>query len=219
MNIDNGYQGGERALYTLSTHKGTADYISKKLCLYLVNDNPPPALVKKVSSVFRQTKGDLPKVYAAIVTSPEFMGRGSYRSKFKTPFEFTVSALRTTGSDLTDGRETCTTLARMGQPLYNCDDPTGFYDTAEAWMDAGVLTSRWEYSWRLVRGAVGGVTVSDDLLSYYAKMDPAKAKEALIDRIINAEIGVRTREGVEEASPDTARMLSILLGSPDFQQQ
>ena len=50
----------------------------------------------KVASVFRATDGDLPRVYAAIINSPEFLHRNNYRAKFKTPFEFTVSALRTT---------------------------------------------------------------------------------------------------------------------------
>ena len=26
-----------------------------------------------------------------------------------------------------------------------------------AWMDAGVLTTRWDYAWKMVRGSVGGV--------------------------------------------------------------
>ena len=40
-----------------------------------------------MSRVFRETDGDLPKVYWAILSSPEFMSRENYRAKFKTPFE------------------------------------------------------------------------------------------------------------------------------------
>ena len=53
----------------------------------------------------------------------------------------------------------------MGQPIYNCPDPTGYYDRAEAWMDSGVLTSRWDYAWDMVRGGgQGRARCPDDFL-------------------------------------------------------
>ena len=73
MSIKPGYAGGETALYTLATHRGTAEFVCFKLCRFLVNDNPPRALVQKVSSVFTASGGDLPKTYAAIINSPEFI--------------------------------------------------------------------------------------------------------------------------------------------------
>src|SRR5688572_11861596 len=122
--VQPGFEGGQQALYHLATHRGTAEFISFKLCRYLVNDNPPASLVKKVSSVFMQSDGDLPKVYEAIIRSPEFFQRQNYRSKFKTPFEFAVSALRITDAQVEEGKITVETLAKMGQPIYNCKDPT-----------------------------------------------------------------------------------------------
>src|SRR5947209_6329747 len=66
-NIPQGYEAGEQTLNYLATHRYTAEFISMKLVRYLVNDNPPPALVKKVAGVFKETDGDLPKMYAAII--------------------------------------------------------------------------------------------------------------------------------------------------------
>ena len=215
-----GQQGGEQALYMLATHANTAQFISEKLCRFLVNDNPPPALVRKVAGVFRDSGGDLPKVYRAIVTSPEFFERGNYRAKFKTPFEFTVAALRATDAKLADGTETCNVIAKMGQPIYDCDDPTGFYDQAEAWMDAGVLTSRWDYAWKMCRGSVRGVKVPDEFLAKYSALDPTAARDQMVQDVIGADIGDRTAQALTEAGGgDRKRMLAILLGSPDFQQQ
>jgi len=219
--IPGGQQGGEQALYMLATHPNCAEFISMKLCRYLVNDNPPPALVRKVAVVFRDTQGDLPKVYRAILTSPEFMERANYRAKFKTPFEFTVSAIRATGAKLTDGTDTCAVIAKMGEPIYDCDDPTGFYDTAEAWMDAGVLTSRWDYVWKVARGSVRGVKIPEELLSKYASLQPTEARDKMVHDMIGADVGDRTAQALSEAGAgsDRKRMLAILLGSPDFQQQ
>ncbi len=220
--IPAGEQGGQQALYMLATHKGTADFISEKLCRYLVNDNPPKELVKRISRTFVRTKGDLPKVYEEIIFSPEFMERGNYRSKFKTPVEFTVSALRTTGSRLSDGGTVLAILDKMGEPIYDCTDPTGYYDVAESWMDSGVLTSRWDFCRKLLRREIDGVEVPSTLLNKYSELKtPEERAKAMVADVIAADIGERTKKILRDASEtgDAQRMMSIVLGSPDFQQQ
>jgi uncharacterized protein (DUF1800 family) len=220
--IPAGYEGGEQAIYMLATHPGTAEFISEKLCRYLVNDSPPKDLVRKVSRVFQSTEGDLKKVYAAIIFSEEFTQRGNYRSKFRTPVEFTVSVLRATDAKMNDGKEIVRTLDRMGQRVYGCTDPTGYYDVAESWMDAGVLTSRWDFCYHLIRGKVKGVELPGELLSFFdRKPTPEEKAQAMADEVIGAEIGERTKKLLQAAAEtgDTARMMSITLGSPDFQQQ
>jgi uncharacterized protein (DUF1800 family) len=220
--IPAGYDGGEQALYMLATHPGTAEFISEKLCQYLVNDNPPKDLVKKVARVFQQSEGDLKKVYAAIIFSEDFLQRGNYRAKFRTPVEFTVAALRATNAKLTDGRQILQTLDKMGERIYGCTEPTGYYDVAESWMDAGVLTSRWDFCYRLIRGQVKGVELPSDLLAFYdSKKTPEEKAKAMADSVIGAEIGERTKKILQATaeSGDTQRMMSIVLGSPDFQQQ
>jgi uncharacterized protein (DUF1800 family) len=65
-----------------------------------VADAPPAALVDRVAGVFTQTGGDLRQVTEAILTSPEFLSPASYGNKIKSPLEFTVSAVRASGSTL-----------------------------------------------------------------------------------------------------------------------
>ena len=216
-----GKEGGEAALHFLAKHPGTASFIAEKLCRYLVNDNPPKALVTKVAAKFRATDGDLPSVYWEIITSPEFQSRANYRAKFKTPFEFTVSALRNTNAKIDNADESCKLLAKMGQPIYDCDDPTGYYDQAESWMDSGVLTTRWDYAWNLVRGSIAGVSVPEDYYGRYDQLSVEETRQLMVDDIVGSEIGDRTRTVIGEAAAkgDKPRMLSVILGSPDFQQQ
>ena len=220
VRIPEGYNGGEQALYMLATHRNTADFISRKLCQYLVNDAPPPTLVAKVSSVFMQTEGDLPKMYLAIVTSPEFVSRENYRAKFKTPFAFTVSALRATDSTIDDETATTEELKKMGQPIYNCQDPTGYYFKAESWLDSGVLTSRWDYSLSLLRGGVQGVKPSPAFVDHYKSMKVDDGLKSMVRDLIGDDIGDRTRLTLVKAASDNdyPQMLAILLGSPSFQQ-
>ena len=120
-----------------------------------------------MSAVWRESKGNLPKVYAAIISSPEFMSRDNYRAKFKSPTYFTVSALRATDATVEGTGDAAKRIGKMGEPIYNCPDPTGYRDVAESWMDAGVLTTRWQFAWDLMRGGVGGATVGDEFFGRY----------------------------------------------------
>ena len=66
------------------------------------------------------------------MTSPEFFAPEAYRAKVKTPFEFVVSALRATGADVSSGSSrSVRALAGLGMPLYLCQPPTGYDETAD----------------------------------------------------------------------------------------
>lgn len=216
MKLPPGKEGGEMALYALASSQECANFIALKLCRYLVNDNPSAALVKKVAEVFKKTDGDLPKVYEAIVMSPEFLSRENFRCKFKTPFDFTVSALRATDAKIENAHDTVRIVGKMGQPIYNCPDPTGYRFVAESWMDAGVLTSRWDFAWSLVRGQINGIDMSDAFMAKYKGMEASKMQSKMVEDVIGGDIGDREKKMDATEAP---RMLSILLGSPSFQQQ
>lgn len=217
--IPEGYQGGELAIYKLATDRKTAEFVVTKLCKYLVNDAPPADLVKRVVAVWMKTEGDLPKVYEAIIMDPQFFDRGNYRSKFKTPFEFVVGSLRVSDAKVEDAATICRDLTRMGMEIYNCPDPTGYYDRAEAWLDSGVLTSRWDFAFDLSRGK--GATPSSQLFAKYKGMKSEDMYKALVRELIGDDIGDKTRQALKAACDegDVARAYSVLLGSPSFQQQ
>jgi len=208
-----GERQGMEVIRGLARHKLTADFITRKLCVYLVGDEPSEKLVKQVTRVFTRTKGDLPKVYEAIVTSREFRDPAARGAKFKTPFEFVVSALRVTGADLTSANRTQKLLEEMGQPTYRCLDPDGFADTAEAWLDPGVLVHRWRFAWDLAHRDLKGVKITDATVG--------SETSATLTELNALPLSDDTRSAVEEAASaggNPAR-LAILLGSPEFMQQ
>ena len=94
---------------------------------------------------------------------PEFLATAARDAKFKTPFELVVSAVRTTGADVSDGRPFVQVLQQLGQPLYMCQPPTGYRDTADAWVSAGGLVSRMNFATRLASGGMPGVTLPPDV--------------------------------------------------------
>ena len=217
---------GEQVVIGLATHKRTARFISWKLCRYLVNDEPSPELVTRVARVFRRTNGYLPRVYEVIVNDPEFAARGNFRAKFKTPFEFVVSAVRSSGARVTNGGQVIRELRAMGQPIYDCEDPTGYYDQAEAWLYPGVLVHRWAFALRLSAGDIPGVELPDDPYESLARFEAAHIKDALIDAIVPGGVDRQTATVIDQAIQDrtvdrrfTHMVLGLILGSPTFQQQ
>lgn len=157
-----GQSDGEQVLDILAAHPSTARFIAAKLARRFVSDTPPPALVDRAAKRFHETHGDLRAVVQTILTSPEFLAPSARGAKVKTPFEFVVSALRTTGSAVDDAAMFVRALQQLGMPLYLCQPPTGYSDTADAWVNTGALVNRMNFALRLTRNdkdaalAIGG---------------------------------------------------------------
>ncbi|MHC4936927.1 MAG: DUF1800 domain-containing protein [Planctomycetota bacterium] len=209
---------GILAIRRLASHPGTAEFISWKLCRYLVNDEPRRSLVAKGAEAFRESKGHLPTVYRAIVLSPEFIDRTAYRAKYRSPFEFVVGALRATGARFAKVDDIGRRLARMGQPLYQCEDPTGYFDQTEAWLDPGVLVHRWDFALQLTLGEVDGVRIDAKVFDRWAKGTIEENRSAIIGSIVPGTMPERTAALLARAKTPR-ELVGLILGTPEFQKQ
>ena len=154
-----GESDGQQVLDILAKHPSTSHFIATALVRRFVSDTPPPRLVDRVAARFHDTDGDLREVMRTLLMSPEFLSPDAYRAKVKTPFEFVVSAVRATGADVQDGTPVVRTMQQLGMPLYMCQPPTGYKDTADAWVNTGALVSRMNFALQLASGRVPGITV------------------------------------------------------------
>ena len=152
-----GKNEGDEVIHLLATHPSTARFISYKLARRFVADEPPKALVDRAAETFRKTDGDLRAVVKTIVTSPEFVSPAARAAKVKTPFEFVVSAVRASGAEVDDARGLAGRVASMGMPLYQQQPPTGYKDTADAWVSTSGLLARLNLALDLAAGKVRGV--------------------------------------------------------------
>ena len=137
-----GEQDGERVLDIVASHPSTAHHIAYELAQRFVSDEPPSALVDRAAARFTSTGGDLRDVVRTIVTSPEFFAADVRSAKIKTPLEFVVSAVRAAGDRGMNAMAMARGLKDLGMPLYMCQPPTGYDNTAEAWVGAGALVTR-----------------------------------------------------------------------------
>jgi uncharacterized protein (DUF1800 family) len=208
-----GIEDGEQVLDILASHPSTATFISTALARRFVADTPPASVVDRAAAVFRQTGGDLRAVTRAILTSPEFFAPGSYRAKVKTPFDFVVSALRATGADIRQPVPLERTMRELGMPLYFCQPPTGYKDTAEAWVNTGALINRMNFAVALAANTFRGVVVSDPL----PDRNQADAETA-VDVFLNGDASDATRATIQRAAT-SAQVVALALGAPEFQRR
>jgi uncharacterized protein (DUF1800 family) len=194
---------GEEVLDILAKHPSTARFIATKLVRHFVNDTPPPALVDRVAERFRATGGDLREVMRTILTSPEFLAPDAYRAKVKTPFEFVVSAVRALGADVTDAMPLVRATQQLGMPLYQCQPPTGYKDTADAWVNTGALVGRMNFAVQLTSGKMPGVAPST--LDW-------------VTDTLAADFSETTRATIAKATTP-AQIAALTLGAPEFQRR
>jgi len=207
-----GEKDGEQVLDILAHHPSTAKFISTKLARRFVGDEPPAGLIERATKRFMETNGDLREVIRTIVTSPEFFAPDAYRAKVKTPFEFVVSALRATSADVRGGMGLVRAMQQLGMPLYQAQPPTGYADTADAWVNTGGLVNRMNFALSLVQNRVQGVRVdlpSDDL---------GAARARLVQTVLQGTASDATVDTLKKAN-DITQLTALVLGAPEFQRR
>jgi uncharacterized protein (DUF1800 family) len=153
---ENGVNEGMQVLDMLAHDPNTAKFIARKLAIRFVADDPAPVLVDRLAQKFLSTDGDIREVLRTLFKSPEFWSPKTYRAKVKTPFEFLVSSLRATGTDLNNPGPAVGILNKMGMPLYQMVPPTGYSMSASTWMNSEALIDRVNYALSLSNGQLGG---------------------------------------------------------------
>jgi len=147
-----GMKEGLEALNVLAHSPQTAHFISWKIAQRFVADDPPPALVDRMAKTFLASGGDIKEVLRTLVASPEFNSKKYFRNKVKTPMEFLASAYRTTMTEPSNPGALVFTIRNMGMPLYFALPPTGYYITADKWMNTSALVDRLNFAYQLTNG-------------------------------------------------------------------
>src|ERR1051326_3359825 len=155
----NGQKEGLEVLHILAHHPATAKFVCNKLAMRFVSDDPPAALVARMSQTFLTKDGDIREVLRTMFARSEFWAADTYRAKVKTPLEFVVSSLRASGADVTDAAPTVRQLQNMGMPLYGMQPPTGYSMQASTWVNSSALLGRMNFALALTSGRLKGTQV------------------------------------------------------------
>ncbi len=154
-----GIEDGEKVLDIVAHQPATAHFISGKLAQRFVADDPPPALVERMAQTFLKSDGDIRAVLETMVDSKEFWSEGAFRSKMKSPLEMVVSAVRASNGNVDFATGLVNQVAQLGEPLYRKQEPTGYSNTGNEWMNSAGLMARMNFALQLASNKVPGVMV------------------------------------------------------------
>ena len=196
-----GEDEGEKALDILARHPKTAQFISYKLAQYFVTDQPPKPLVDRLAQTYLSTDGTIRTLLETLFKSPEFWQTQTVNSKFKTPYQYTISAVRATGQPLNNTRPIVNVLEQLGMPLYGKQTPDGYANTQETWLNPEGMMRRLDFATTLATGRFGNGQ----------PVDPMTLTQTLGDRL-----STKTQAAIAQSPPNLRA--ALILGSPEFMQ-
>ncbi len=228
-----GQAEGEDALDVLAVHSATARRIGYKLAQYFVADEPPPALVERLSRRFLDSGGDIRAVLKALFDNAEFRAPRAANAKFKTPYRYLLSVVRASGIAISNVRPLVATAYQLGMPLYGCQTPDGYKNTEVAWLNPEAITRRINFANAFASGRLPFARPIDDMETVgmgkaaleravdrasTARFNPAWGTPPIdadvVLRVLGSGISARTRVAVAQVDPGLRA--ALVLGSPDF---
>ena len=188
----------QAVLDDLARHPATARHIATKLARHFAADDPPPALVARLEASFSQTGGDLPALYRVLIEAPEVW---SGPPKFRTPWDWTLGALRATGIKTLPAKSVAATLQQLGQAVWKPGSPAGYDDIAASWAGPDALYRRVEVAQRIAERTAAAI----DARAVAPLLFPGTLSPATASALARAESGPQA--------------LALLLASPEMMRR
>ena len=187
---------GLAVLDDLATDPRTARHLATKLARHFAGDDPPPSMVERLSQAWQRSGGDLPTIYRTIIDSPEAWSAAS--PKFRSPWDWSVAALRAVGSRHVEPQPAAGLLTQLGQPVWRPGSPAGYDDIAPSWAGPDALLRRVEAAERIAARTGGQIDAR--------RLGP---------RLLPGALGDATAQAISRAE-SPGQGLALLLVAPEF---
>jgi len=213
----------ERALDILCRHPSTAKFISRKLAVYFLADDPPAEVVERMAVTFQISDGDIAQTLGMLFASPQFADLQYAGKKFKDPVQWTYSSIRLLYPDevLRNARPLAGALAQLGEPVYGHQTPEGYGMKSRDWASSDQLAKRFQLARSLV-GARARLFVAAGAID--SGLDDAELKRVRqahpiertrIEPLVVPLLSAKTRSALELAG-DPQEWAALVLASPEF---
>jgi uncharacterized protein (DUF1800 family) len=150
-----GFAEVEEAVTRIVKQPACARFISRKLAIYFVADEPPPQLIERMAQTFQRTDGDIAAVLRTLFQSREL--NAALGGKFKDPTRFVLSAVRFAydGRTITNTRPLLNWLNGLGEGPFGRQTPDGYAMTEISWASSGQMSRRFEIAKSIGSGNAG----------------------------------------------------------------
>jgi uncharacterized protein (DUF1800 family) len=212
----------EDAVALLCRQPATARFISTKLATYFIADEPPAALVERITRTFQKTDGSISAVLREMFLDRAFIAALDAPipklEKFKDPMQFVVSSMRLAydGKTITNDHPAVGWLQQLGEPLYGRVTPDGYPLTEAAWSSSGQMVRRFEIA-RAIGSGSAGLFNNDDNTPGPSTGFPMLTSRLFFEAIDPA-LGAPARDALGRTSSQQ-EWNTILLASPDWMQR
>lgn len=183
-------------LADLAAHPKTAHHLATKLARHFAGDAPPPLLVERLAQAYLASNGSLPAMYRVLIAAPEAWQAAPV--KFKSPWEWSLSALRALGTREVQGQQLAGLMQQLGQPVWRPGSPAGWDDIASAWAGPDALVRRVEAAERMAGRAANQIDA-----------------RGLATRLFPNALSPATAQAIERAE-SPGQGLALLLVAPEF---
>jgi uncharacterized protein (DUF1800 family) len=208
-----GFDEVEKAVDVIVSQPACAQYVSRKLAMYFVSDNPPRSLTDRMAKTFQKTHGDIAEVLETMFKSREFTA--SLGAKFKDPMHFVVSTVRLAydGKSIINTHPVVNWLNALGEPLFGRQTPDGYPLTESGWASSGQISRRFEIA-RAIGSGNGGLFEPEDG-SPAATTGFPQLSTRLYFAAVEPFLSSNARTALEHAGSQL-EWNTYLLASPDF---
>ena len=190
---------GEAILQDLALRPETARHLSTKLARHFIADDPPPGAVELMTRAWLQSRGHLPRVYEALLQSPEAWEQPL--AKFKTPADYIYSTHRALGLSVLEKRRSLQPFEALGQRNLQPGSPAGWPDTSADWDGSSALLKR--IAWA-------------DALSQ--RLGDSRNARDLAAQVLGATLREDTANAIARAESG-AQALTLFMASPEFMRR
>lgn len=189
---------GQAVLDDLAAHPATAHHLATKLARHFCADDPPASLVTRLEQAYLASRGDLPTLYRVLIEAPECWVAPA--PKFRTPWDWTLAALRASGVSSLPGTTAAAAFQQLGQSVWKPGSPAGYDDLAASWIGPDALYRR--------------VEVAERIASRAGEIDA----RALAEKLFPGALSDATRQAVARAESGS-QALALLLASPEMMRR
>lgn len=196
---DRGVRQGEDILQDLALRPATARHVCTKLARHFVADDPPAALVDRMTAAWLDSRGSLLRVYEALIEAPESWSQPL--AKFKTPADYIYSTYRALGLPLREKRRSLQAFEALGQRALQPGSPAGWPDTGADWDGSSALLKR--------------IAWADAVAQ---RLGSERSARELGPQVLGPTLSDATAQAVARADSG-AQALTLLMASPEFMRR
>jgi uncharacterized protein (DUF1800 family) len=176
--IEGGAEEVVRAVDILVQNPATAKFISRKLAVYFLADNPPESVINDMSRAFQKSDGNVAKTLNVLFHSSAFQHGNVLANKYKDPVQYVISSLRLLygTQPIQDIRPAVNWINQLGEPIYAHLTPDGYGMSAKDWLSADQMAKRFEIS-RAIFGNAGILYTNEALAKTLEETDKKRLQE------------------------------------------